>query len=145
MPLPKFDFLSSSSNMATKFNGAPLPRFEIKPEAKSHDDDEVTVTLKSKNVHVVWDWKSARLPSGYDVSTLFTNIQQGLQKLDPALTINTVVASGDLYTLDINETEAESRYQILEKDDRVMTFKVPSRLKRSNLQHLSEKFYALQP
>ncbi|KAF3556440.1 hypothetical protein F2Q69_00014350 [Brassica cretica] len=74
--------------MATKFNGAPLPRVEIKPKPKAHDDDET---------------------------------------LDPALTINTVVASGDLYMLDINEKDAESMYQVLEKDDRVKTFNVPSR------------------
>ncbi|KAJ4905245.1 hypothetical protein Rs2_19196 [Raphanus sativus] len=62
------------------------------------------------------------------MSTLFTKIQQGLQKLDSALTINTVAAaSGDIHTLAVNEAEAESRYQILEKDDRVKTFNVPSR------------------
>ncbi|XP_013632909.1 PREDICTED: uncharacterized protein LOC106338493 [Brassica oleracea var. oleracea] len=113
--------------MATKFNGDPLPRFEMKPKPKAHDDDEATLRLKSKNVHVIWDWNNALLPSGYDMSTLFTKIQQRLQTLDPALTINTVVASGDLYMLDINEADAEARYQILDKDDRVKTFNVPSR------------------
>ncbi|KAL0725315.1 hypothetical protein Bca4012_039914 [Brassica carinata] len=98
-------------------------------KAKPHDDDddEATVRLKSKQVHVVWDWNNAPLPSGYDMSTLFTKIQQGLQKLDPALTINTVVASGDLHTLGVDDTDAESRYQILENDHRVKTFKVASR------------------
>lgn len=92
----------------------------------------------------IWDWNSAWLPSGYDMSTLFTKIQQGLQTLDPALTINTVVASGDLYTLSINEADAEARYKIFDEDERTCS-NFQSSIKRNNLRHLSEKYSALQP
>lgn len=111
--------------MFIKFNGAQLLplRWKTVVSTKSQPDD----------VHVIWDWDNAPLPTGYDIETLFTKMEEGLKKHNPSMTIKSVVACGEHYALAINEEEgkkkkiADDRTRFFKQDTRCTIIKVPSR------------------
>ncbi|KAH0849646.1 hypothetical protein HID58_096207 [Brassica napus] len=104
--------------MFIKLNGAQLLplRWKTVVSTKSQPDD----------VHVIRDWDNAPLPTGYDIETLFTKMEEGLKKHNPSMTIKSVVA-----VLSTKKREkkkiADDRTRFFKQDTRCTIIKVPSR------------------